>query len=555
MPPHHWLRFGRTSAEAVGFIADVAEGADLDVVIHQYPAWTKAGYSLKEMLEMVKIPQVKVIKMGTRDMARWLWDYEQLKAARPDLAIITCHDEYLLPTLLEAGDGALIGFAPHLVAVHIDSGAFQAVQQSIPLRAALKKIISPALDRVLPAAFGWSPPIFPDHVDRVAGPTGLDLGFGLAWLAFLALLTAFSLRDFVRRWRQEQWPRLDTSLVFLGVSWICFVLFADSYRSHSHTYRYFIPLVWSFPFLMAYGYRRTGTVGRPILTALTILLLALNLMEGAATMRRWAKPDFSDYLKCYGLKPVFQYLDQRGINRCYGTYADAYRITFETDERIICSQPYNERFPGWHVPFKDIVDPAANAAFVLSDTYKFLPRQLEEDMVTMQVRGRKETCGHYEVYTDFEPPPFPSPGPEIPATSLAITTSHYPEGAAALHDGSYVKRWRSHQSQEKGMWIEIRLPSAHSISQMSFYYNQYRYDRARAMRLLAHDGQTWTNVVESISHKLDCFEFLNGHPVYGNEMQTIRFPAVTTDRLRLEILKPEPGRDWTIGEIRVFEAR
>jgi 4-hydroxy-tetrahydrodipicolinate synthase len=111
MPPHHWLRFGRSSAEAVGFIADVAEGADIDIVIHQYPAWTKAGYTLKEMLEMVKIPRVKVIKMGTRDMARWLWDYEQLKAARPELSIITCHDEYLLPTLLEAGDGALIGFA------------------------------------------------------------------------------------------------------------------------------------------------------------------------------------------------------------------------------------------------------------------------------------------------------------------------------------------------------------------------------------------------------------------------------------------------------------
>lgn len=111
MPPHHWLRFGRSSAEAVGFIADVAEGAGIDIIIHQYPAWTKAGYSLKEMLEMVKIPRVVCIKMGTRDMARWLWDYEQIKAARPDLSIITCHDEYLLPTLLEAGDGALIGFA------------------------------------------------------------------------------------------------------------------------------------------------------------------------------------------------------------------------------------------------------------------------------------------------------------------------------------------------------------------------------------------------------------------------------------------------------------
>lgn len=111
MPPHHWLRFGRSSAEAVGYVADVAAGADLDIVIHQYPAWTKAGYTLKEMLEMVRLPPVKCIKMGTRDMARWLWDYEQLKAARPDLSIITCHDEYLLPTLLEAGDGALIGFA------------------------------------------------------------------------------------------------------------------------------------------------------------------------------------------------------------------------------------------------------------------------------------------------------------------------------------------------------------------------------------------------------------------------------------------------------------
>lgn len=110
MPPHHWLRFGRSSRTAVGFFQDVAE-AGIDIVVHQYPAWTKAGYSLEEMLEFVKIPEVVMIKMGTRDMSRWLFDYEQLKAAAPQVSIVTCHDEYLLPTLLEAGDGALIGFA------------------------------------------------------------------------------------------------------------------------------------------------------------------------------------------------------------------------------------------------------------------------------------------------------------------------------------------------------------------------------------------------------------------------------------------------------------
>lgn len=111
MPPHHWLRFGRSARTAVGFFEDVAAGADIPIIIHQYPAWTKAGYTLAEMIEMVKIPQVVCIKMGTRDMARWLYDYEKLKEAAPRVTIVTCHDEFLLPTLLEASDGALIGFA------------------------------------------------------------------------------------------------------------------------------------------------------------------------------------------------------------------------------------------------------------------------------------------------------------------------------------------------------------------------------------------------------------------------------------------------------------
>jgi 4-hydroxy-tetrahydrodipicolinate synthase len=111
MPPHHWLRFGRSMGTAIGFMQDVAEGSDMPIIIHQYPAWTKAGYTLAEMLEMVKLPQVVMIKMGTRDMARWLFDYERLKAAAPRVTIVTCHDEFLLPTLLEGADGALIGFA------------------------------------------------------------------------------------------------------------------------------------------------------------------------------------------------------------------------------------------------------------------------------------------------------------------------------------------------------------------------------------------------------------------------------------------------------------
>ena len=124
MPPHYQLRFGRPSDAAVGFVQDVAAGADIDIVVHQYPSWTKVCYSLAEMRELVAIPRVVCIKMGTRDMARWLYDYEELKKAAPHVTIVTCHDEYLLPTLIEAGDGALIGFAgfaPELMVNLVDA--------------------------------------------------------------------------------------------------------------------------------------------------------------------------------------------------------------------------------------------------------------------------------------------------------------------------------------------------------------------------------------------------------------------------------------------------
>lgn len=111
MPPHHWLRFGRTASTAVGYFQDVADGADIPIIVHQYPNWTKASYSLQEMLDIASIPQVVAIKMGTRDMSRLDHEYRVLKQEYPDIPILSCHDEYLLTSILAGADGALVGFA------------------------------------------------------------------------------------------------------------------------------------------------------------------------------------------------------------------------------------------------------------------------------------------------------------------------------------------------------------------------------------------------------------------------------------------------------------
>ncbi|MEV0459754.1 dihydrodipicolinate synthase family protein [Catellatospora methionotrophica] len=110
MPPHSWLRFGRQPESAVSFFTDVAAAVDISIIVHQYPNNTKATYSTRELLELVAIDNVHAVKMGNRDMAQYEVDVRALKAAAPEVALLTCHDEYLLPTLTQGIDGALVGF-------------------------------------------------------------------------------------------------------------------------------------------------------------------------------------------------------------------------------------------------------------------------------------------------------------------------------------------------------------------------------------------------------------------------------------------------------------
>lgn len=186
MPPHHWLRFGRSPATAVGFVADVAEAVDISIVLHQYPAWTRACYSLAEMLRIVEIPSVVSIKMGTRDMARWGHDYRELKRAAPGVSILSCHDEYLLATLLDGCDGALVGFAgfaPELIvelvraALAGDLTAARRAQEKVrPLARVIYRFGEPsgsAHQRMKCAR--WLMGKFPSpHVRRPLRPMGTD---------------------------------------------------------------------------------------------------------------------------------------------------------------------------------------------------------------------------------------------------------------------------------------------------------------------------------------------------------------------------------------------
>jgi len=121
MPPHGWLRFGMQQPEnVVDFFQAVGEGSGLDIIVHVYPASTRASYSFETLQQLARLPNVKCMKVGTRDMNKYANDLRVIREADPSVTILTCHDEYLLASMVQGVDGALVGFASFIPQKIID---------------------------------------------------------------------------------------------------------------------------------------------------------------------------------------------------------------------------------------------------------------------------------------------------------------------------------------------------------------------------------------------------------------------------------------------------
>ena len=110
MPPHHWLRFGFRPGHVHEYFQVIAE-TGLDLIAHVYPAWTRASYSSLTLAQLARLPYVAGFKVGQRDMNKYAADIKAIRDADATKAILTCHDEYLLASMVQGIDGALVGFA------------------------------------------------------------------------------------------------------------------------------------------------------------------------------------------------------------------------------------------------------------------------------------------------------------------------------------------------------------------------------------------------------------------------------------------------------------
>lgn len=126
-PSHGWLRFGYQPGAPQDRYRTVYEKSGLPLILFQYPDNTKATYNLQTMLDIAALPGVFAMKNGVRNMRRWDTEIPVIRRERPDLQILSCHDEYLLHTSFDV-DGFLVGYgniAPELLLQLIDAGKAQ----------------------------------------------------------------------------------------------------------------------------------------------------------------------------------------------------------------------------------------------------------------------------------------------------------------------------------------------------------------------------------------------------------------------------------------------
>ena len=109
-PAPSWVRFGYQAGAPEERVSAAHAASALPVIAFQFPVETHAAFDQRTLLSICKVDGVVAIKDGGRSMIRWDVDVPVIRREHPEIAILTCQDEFLLHTMWEA-DGALVGYA------------------------------------------------------------------------------------------------------------------------------------------------------------------------------------------------------------------------------------------------------------------------------------------------------------------------------------------------------------------------------------------------------------------------------------------------------------
>ena len=274
--------------------------------------------------------------------------------------------------------------------------------------------------------------LFGTHVPVVADDALHVVGLPVAAALLLALLETLLLVLAARSARGS-----PMALVLFAAALLALLAFPFPLRSAPHNIRFLTPMALPALVLLVWP-----VAERPRRAAVVVLALtSLHLLGGMRLLTEWRRLDRAEApFLLPDLGPVRRTLLERGVRHAYASYGPAYRLTWESGETLVVSQPWNERFRHHPLPYLDEVRFAKDVAWVLTPkipTDLPTPRGFEDALGQSGGAWRKIDVGPATIFHAFVPPfsPAVEPWPGAGAagdSNLATALRPDPIGATTL---------------------------------------------------------------------------------------------------------------------------
>jgi hypothetical protein len=388
--------------------------------------------------------------------------------------------------------------------------------------------VLPRLHEPIGGVLGTEVPVIADAEDFMLHVPGWRAG-ALVLLYGIALVFAV-----------RATPRSPTALLYLLAAVLAVVAFPFPLRAAPHTIRFLTPLYLPVAALIAWA-TVTGRSSRRA-WILVLALAALHLAGSTQLLDAWRNTDrASAPFLLTDLRPVVRALEAGGVRHAYASYVPAFRLTWESGERIVASPPWNDRFRHWPLPLLDEVRFAKNVAWVLTPAVPSglpAPGELEQALARIGGRWRRQDVAGAAIFLGFVPPfsPVVSPWP----------------GAGAAGDLDL----RTFVEPSATQPFVLRLPAPRPLAGVTLLsaIDGPRLPRSVDIEVSA-DGERFELVASRRRREeRQDLRWLNGQPqaVLDHDVIAIGLGGRTVAALRITPWRS--GDSWRLGEVLIHEA-
>ena len=386
--------------------------------------------------------------------------------------------------------------------------------------------VLPRLHEPVGGLFGTHVPVVADDAEHVVGPP-------MAAAVLLVALETLLLVLAARGARQN-----PAALLYFAAAGLALLAFPFPQRSAPHNIRFLTPMALPVLVLLAWPVAERTRRAALVVLALT----SLHLLGGLRLLEEWRHLGRAEApFLLPDLGPVRRALLERGIRRAYASYGPAYRLTWESGETLVVSQPWNERFRHHPLPYLDEVRFAHDAAWVLTPripTDLPTPRGFEDALGGIGGTWRKTELDQATIFHGFVPPFSPAVEP-WPGTGAAgdsdLATSVRPDPVAAT---TFV------------------LPEPRRLDGVTLVSGVGEPRLLRSMDVeVSEDGAVFERVAvrRRREERLD-LRWVNGHPQYVLDHDLMAVPLGGRSVKAIRITPVASTDPWVLSEVLLHPA-